>query len=115
MIESEYLKDRKLLRMTYTGQVSIEELEAEYKKLEAMSAAFEKGFRVLTDLTHLDSPSLAFREYIAKMMRLFNRCGVSEIVRVIPDPSKDIGLNIMSMFHYDSDVKIRVVSSCDEV
>jgi hypothetical protein len=31
---------------------------------------------------------------------------VETVVRVIPDPHKDIGLNIMSLFHYRRRVRI---------
>jgi len=115
MIETEYLKDARLLRMTFSGKTTPEEVEAEAAKLEAMAPQLEKGFRVLTDLTHFETPSLDIRVPIARMMQLFNRCGVSEVIRVIPDPSKDIGLNIMSLFHYGSNVKFRTVTSCNEV
>jgi hypothetical protein len=33
-------------------------------------------------------------------MDLFDQQGVSLIIRIIPDASKDIGLNILSVFHY---------------
>jgi hypothetical protein len=32
--------------------------------------------------------------------------GASLVVRVIPDPHRDIGLQIMSIFHYGGDVQI---------
>jgi len=31
---------------------------------------------------------------------LVDKSGVGQIVRVIPDPTKDIGMNILSVFHY---------------
>ena len=33
-------------------------------------------------------------------MDLLDEAGVSLVVRVIPDPKKDIGMNILSLFHY---------------
>jgi hypothetical protein len=33
-------------------------------------------------------------------MEFFDRNGVSMVVRVIPDPKKDIGMNILTIFHY---------------
>ena len=35
-----------------------------------------------------------------------NKQGVAKIVRVIPDPKKDIGLNILSVFHYPRRIQI---------
>jgi hypothetical protein len=31
---------------------------------------------------------------------------VSKVIRIIPDPRKDIGLRILSLFHYDRGVRI---------
>ena len=39
-------------------------------------------------------------------MDLCNKKGVEMVVRVIPDPHKDIGLNIMSLFHYRRHVRL---------
>jgi hypothetical protein len=44
--------------------------------------------------------------YIAAMMDLVAAKQVGLIVKVIPDPLKDIGLNILSYFHYGSQVQI---------
>ena len=32
--------------------------------------------------------------------------GVASVTRVIPDPHKDIGLNILSQFHYGPEIEI---------
>ena len=34
------------------------------------------------------------------MMDLIGHAGVGLVVRVIPDASKDIGMNILTVFHY---------------
>jgi hypothetical protein len=39
-------------------------------------------------------------------MDLCNKHGIEMVVRVIPDPQKDIGLNILSLFHYRRRVRI---------
>jgi hypothetical protein len=39
-------------------------------------------------------------------MDLMSKLGVAKVVRVIPDPHKDIGLNIMSLFHYPRRIPI---------
>jgi hypothetical protein len=36
------------------------------------------------------------------------------VVRVIPDPQKDIGMQIMSLFHYDRRVRIVTCESLAE-
>jgi predicted choloylglycine hydrolase len=72
------------------------------------------GFRLLTDLSGLESMDLACVPYIEQMMDLCNKKGVEMVVRVIPDPHKDIGLNIMSLFHYPRRVRIVTCETLEE-
>ena len=37
---------------------------------------------------------------LGRAMELLDQGGVGLIVRVIPDPAKDIGMNILTVFHY---------------
>ena len=39
---------------------------------------------------------------------------VGMVVRVIPDPHKDIGLNILSKFHYGPEIKLATFESLAE-
>jgi anti-anti-sigma regulatory factor len=64
------------------------------------------GFRLLADLTELEAMDMACAPFIEKAMDLCNQKGASMVVRVIPDPRRDIGLQIMSIFHYRGDVQI---------
>jgi hypothetical protein len=50
----------------------------------------------------------AGRPEIEKLMEICSKKGMELVVRVISDPSKDIGLNILSFFHYGR--RIRVVT-----
>jgi hypothetical protein len=47
-------------------------------------------------------------------MELFHGHGVKLIVRIIPDPKRDIGFNIMSLFHYPRTVHIVTVTTAEE-
>jgi prephenate dehydratase len=48
---------------------------------------------------------------IEKAMDLFNAQGVTEIIRVIPDPNMDIGFNLMSTSDYSKQVKVHTLRS----
>ena len=74
--------------------------------MRAGLAQLKSGFRLLADLTELESMDVACAPFIEKAMELCNQKGASMVVRVIPDPRRDIGLQIMSIFHYRGDVKI---------
>jgi hypothetical protein len=54
------------------------------------------------------------KQSIEKIMELLNKSGVSKVIRVIPDPKKDIGFNIMSLFHYSAGVAIHTYKSYRE-
>jgi hypothetical protein len=43
-----------------------------------------------------------------------NQEGVSAVVRAIPNPKQDIGLQIMSYFHYSGEVRIVTCPNVDE-
>jgi hypothetical protein len=47
-------------------------------------------------------------------MDMCNQNGVAEVLRVIPDPRQDIGLQIMSYFHYSSEVRVVTYPNVDE-
>lgn len=64
------------------------------------------GFRVLADLSDLQSMDVSCAPHIKQIMELCNKAGVDTVIRVIPDPKRDIGLQIMSYFHYGSGVRI---------
>jgi len=66
----------------------------------ALLAEIPRGFRVVQDLSQLEAMDAKAVEWVGRMMDLFYERGVGRVVRVIPDPSKDIGFNILTVFHY---------------
>ena len=63
-------------------------------------------FHVFADFRGLLSMDSAAAKHIAKIMDALAEKDVASVTRVMPDPHKDIGLNILSQFHYGPDVKI---------
>ncbi len=64
------------------------------------------GFRVLADYRWLESMDSAAARHIAEIMDALAEKGVASVTRVMPDPHKDIGLNILSQFHYGPEIQI---------
>jgi hypothetical protein len=93
-------KQHRLLVLNYVQRVTPVELESARGEFTALLADLPPGIRVLADLSQLESMDPECTVEIGRTMDLFNQHGVSLIVRVIPDPSKDIGLNILAIFHY---------------
>jgi hypothetical protein len=106
VIRFEVDQPQNLLVIRYSGLVGPDETERGLGDVRAGLAQLKSGFRLLADLTELESMDLACVPFIEKAMELCNQKGTSMVVRVIPDPQRDIGLQIMSIFHYRGDVKI---------
>lgn len=106
MITFEVDEPKRLLVILYRGHVAAEETEKGLNDVRSGLAKLKSGFRVLVDLTKLDRMDVGCAPFIEKAMDLCNEKGASTVVRVIPDPHRDIGLQIMSIFHYRGDVRI---------
>ena len=95
-----------LLIIRYGGSVGPDEAELCLEEIRTALPKLERAFQLLADLTALELMDLACAPFIEKAMDLCNERGISTVVRVIPDPKRDIGLQIMSYFHYGGDVRI---------
>jgi anti-anti-sigma regulatory factor len=69
---------------------------------------------MVTDITHLKSMDASCTPSLEKMMDLCDAKGVGMVVRIVSDPRRDIGFNIMSLFHYTRAVIILTCSNWDE-
>ncbi|HEV3393872.1 MAG TPA: hypothetical protein VG103_10245 [Chthoniobacterales bacterium] len=114
MITFEVDESKSLLVIRYRGHVAAEETEKGLNDVRSGLAKLKSGFRLLVDLTELDRIDVGCAPFIEKAMDLCNEKGTSMVVRVIPDPHRDIGLQIMSIFHYSGDVLIITCQSLAE-
>ena len=64
------------------------------------------GFHALADFRWLESMDPAAARHIAEIMDTLAEKNITSVTRVMPDPRKDIGLNILSQFHYGPNVSI---------
>ena len=106
MIKFEVDEPKNLFVIRYQGCVGPEETEKGLEEIRSGLAKLKSGFRLLGDLTELERMDVACAPFIEKAMDLCNEKGASLVVRVIPDPHRDIGLQIMSIFHYGGDTQI---------
>ncbi len=106
MIRFEVDQPQRMLVIRYHGVVSADETEKGLEEIRAGLSRLQSGFRLLADLTELESMDVACAPFIEKAMDMCNEKGASMVVRVIPDRRRDIGLQIMSVFHYRGDVQI---------
>ena len=93
-------QSRQLLLFTYIGHIIRVELERAKTEVATLLAELSPGFRLLSDYTWLERMDLDCAEVIGDVMETVDRHGVGLLVRVMPDPKKDIGLNILTHLHY---------------
>ncbi len=105
-------KSKQLLHLNYIGRVEPEELRRGLDDIKALVADLSPGFSVLGDFSQLDSMSLDCVPELGRGMEIIDQRGVGLIVRVIPDPGKDIGLNILTVFHYARPPR---VANCENI
>lgn len=95
-----------LLTIRYRGYVRSSAVAACAKEVKAALGKLRPGFRLLADLTELETMETDCAPALREIMQLCRKSGVALVVRAIPDPRRDIGLGIMSYFHYGPQVQI---------
>ncbi len=104
MIHVEADKSKQLLMMSFSERVGKDEMINCVEQTRSSLVDMRPGFRLLTDLSNLEFMDSACADYIGQIMDLCDAKGVHAIARVVPDSKKDIGFNIMSLFHHGSGV-----------
>src|SRR6476646_4948729 len=99
-------RSKRLLVISAAKTVMAEEAKMVAQRIREVLQDVEPGFRVLADFRWLESMDSAAARHIAKIMDALAEKNVASVTRVMPDPRKDIGLNILSQFHYGPEVTI---------
>ena len=97
---------KRLIVITATGDVSKADVKGVAERVRESLVDAEPGVRALTDLRRMKSMDPASAPHIAEIMDLLMGKGVISVTRVVADPKKDIGFNILSRFHYGDRVQI---------
>jgi anti-anti-sigma regulatory factor len=103
-----------LLSIRYRGYVRSSATERCFREVTKSLTHLRPGFRLLADFTDLEAMDVACAPHLEHIMELCDKKGVSAVVRVIPDPRRDIGLQIMSYFHYGPEVRITTCRNLEE-
>lgn len=99
-------ESKRLLVISAAQKVTVEEAKMAAQRTRELLQDVAPGFRVLADFRWLESMESAAARHIAKIMDALAEKQVASVTRVMPDPHKDIGLNILSQFHYGPNVQI---------
>ena len=106
MYSVEIDRSKRLLVISALQRVTAEEAKLVAQRVRELLHDAAPGFRVLADFRWLESMDPAAAPHVARIMDALAEKGVSSVTRVMPDPHKDIGLNILSQFHYGPEIQI---------
>jgi hypothetical protein len=105
---------RNLIRIYWRGHVGVAETKAAAERIGILLPQMSRGFTLLADLSGLDSMELDCAPAIAKLMDTLRENGIGTVVRIVPDPTKDIGLNILAIVHYRGTVQVITCHTAEE-
>ncbi len=114
MIKVNYDPEYNTIIIEFEGKIDAAQGEQYLPDIQKVLSKVKKGFNLLVDLSSVQTVDPKIQGVIKKVMDLLNAQGVTKILRVIPDPAHDIGLNIMSLFHYSEEVKVLTLRSREE-
>jgi hypothetical protein len=106
MYHTEVDTSQRVLTMSFGQHVDSGEMKSCLEKVRGMLVDIKPGFRLLTDLTSLESMDADCSPYLGDMMSLCNEKGISAVLTVVPHPKKDIGFALMEPFHYGEQVDV---------
>jgi len=105
-------KAKQVVCLSYIDVVTAGELERGREDMQGQLDDMRPGFTLLVDLTHLASMGIECMAAVGRNMELMDAHAAGLVVRVIPDPYKDIGMNILTIFHYPHHPRI---ATCDNM
>jgi hypothetical protein len=98
--------ERNLVRIRYSAHVTIEHMTKFHGRVVSLLGQLRKGFVAVTDLTDLDEMDLECAPVVTKIMDACRTAGLGTVIRIIPDPNKDIGFNILTTIHYRTRIPV---------
>jgi hypothetical protein len=99
-------QSKRLLVISAAQRVTAEQARQAAQQVRELLQGVAPGFRVLADYRWLESMDAATARHVAEIMDALAEKQVASVTRVMPDPRKDIGLNILSQFHYGPEIKV---------
>jgi anti-anti-sigma regulatory factor len=108
-------KEGRVLTITHSQHVGAEDMRRCLETVrDHLIDQLKPDFIVLADLSTLESMDASCAPELGAIMELLSARGVSTVVRVIPDPNKDIGLDLISHFHLHPKVRTQTFESLAE-
>lgn len=106
MYSVELDRSKRLLVISAAQRVTAEQAKQAAQQVRKLLENVDPGFRLLADFRWLDLMDAGAARHVAEIMDAVAEKQVASVTRVMPDPHKDIGLNILSQFHYGPEIHI---------
>src|SRR5271170_8098141 len=104
----------RVLTMSYSQHIGAVEMRRCLGTVRDLMEDLKPGFLLLTDLSNLESMEASCAPELGAIMDLCSSKGMLTVVQVIPDPTKDIGFDLISVFHLRPAVKTQTHQSLAE-
>lgn len=114
MITVSYDAEHDAVVIEFKGNVDAPQAERALADLAKLLPEGKGGFMVLTDYTGVGAMEPEVEGAIVKTMEFFNARGVTDVVRVLPNPDWDFGFSILSRAHYSKRVAFHVLRTRKE-
>jgi hypothetical protein len=105
---------KRLFVISGTGNVTAPEVARVRDEVRQLLEGAASEFYVLADFRFITSMKPEVARNIAEIMDLLAEKKVAGVVRVIPNASHDVGMNILSRLHYGRDVEVFTVKTLAE-
>src|SRR5437763_1029665 len=114
MFDTEVDPSENQLKFAFSKNVTPDETRRWKDALPDLLSKLKPGFKLLSDFSGVESMDLACAPDIEIAMDLLDCAGIVKVVRVISHPRQDIGLSIMSLFHYRRCISIVTCQTVEE-
>lgn len=114
MISVEIDRSKRLLIISAAGHVRTEEVQQAAQEVREALRQVAPGLRTLIDFRWLESIHPSSAPYIAQILEALAQKQAASIIRIIPDPGKDVRLQILSQFRNSDELPISTVETLVE-
>jgi hypothetical protein len=95
----------RVLVVSYSGHITPACTKRCLEEIRVLIDQVKPGFFLFTDLSNLESMDVECAHELGAIMELCESKGLANSIRVVPDKTKDIGLAVISHFHYSPAVR----------
>ena len=111
MIKTDYDAEHNALVLELDGNIGAAQAGRSFSELEKLLPEGKTGFKLLIDLTAVDTLDPEVEGEMEKAMDFFNTHGIAEILRVLPDPDAKFGFDMISKSHFSKSVQIHTLKT----